>query len=77
MLAVADISGSILRHQFRLKPSSLGHVSFSWNVSDAPSGANASISKLEDVSVRVVPDNLASVTFAAYYDFGELTPFIS
>ena len=77
MLAVADASGIILRHQFRLEPSSLGHVSFSWNVSDAASGANASVSKIEDVSVRVAPDNLASVTFAAYHDFGESTLFIS
>ncbi len=54
VLAVADASGSILRHRFRLEPSSLGRVSFSWNVPDATSGANASISKLEDVPVRVV-----------------------
>ena len=54
VLAVADASGSILRHRFRLEPSSLGRVSFSWNVPDAASGANASISKLEDVPVRVV-----------------------
>lgn len=54
VLAVADATGSILRHRFRLAPSNLGRVSFSWNVPDAASGANAAISKLEDVPVRVV-----------------------
>ena len=54
VLAVADASGGILRHRYRLEPSSLGRVSFSWNVPDAASGANASLSKLEDVPVRVV-----------------------
>ena len=54
VLAVADASGSILRHRFRLEPSRLGRVSFSWNVPDAASGANASIAQLEDVPVRVV-----------------------
>ena len=54
VLAMADASGSILRHQFRLEPTSLGRVSFSWHVPDATSGANVSISRLEDVPVRVV-----------------------
>ena len=54
VLAVADASGSILRHRLRLEPSSLGRVSFSWNVPDAASGANASLPKLDDVPVRVV-----------------------
>ena len=54
VLALADTSGSILRHRFRLEPSSLGRVSFSWNVPDAASGANAAMPKLEDVPVRVV-----------------------
>ena len=54
VLAVADASGSILRHRLRLEPSSLGRVSFSWNVPDAASGANAALSKLEDMPVRVV-----------------------
>ena len=38
VLAVADASSSILRHRLRLEPSSLGRVSFSWNVPDAASG---------------------------------------
>ena len=54
VLAVADASGSILRHRFCLEPSSLGRVSSSWNVPDAASGANASMPKLDDVPVRVV-----------------------
>ena len=54
VLALADASGSILRHQFRLEPTSLGRVSFSWHVPDAASGANASMARLEDVPVRVV-----------------------
>lgn len=54
VLAVADATGSILRHRFHLAPSSLGRISFSWNVPDATTGANASISQLEDVPVRVV-----------------------
>ena len=54
VLAQADASGSLLRHRFRLEPSSLGRVRFSWSVPDAASGINASIAKLEDVPVRVV-----------------------
>ena len=54
VLALADASGSILRHRYRLEPSSLGRVSFSWNVPDAASGANAAIPQLEDVPVRVM-----------------------
>ena len=54
VLAVADAAGSVLRHRLRLEPSRLGHVSFSWHVPHAVSGANASIVQLDDAPVRVV-----------------------
>jgi len=54
--AVADATGSILRHRHRIEPADLGMISFSWNVppARADANANASLSQLEDVPVRVV-----------------------
>lgn len=52
--AVADASGSILRHRRRIEPADLGRISFSWNVPLPGAGANAALAGLTDVPVRVV-----------------------
>lgn len=52
--AVADATGSILRHRRRIEPAELGRISFSWNVPPPGAEANASLAELEDVPVRVV-----------------------
>lgn len=52
--AVADATGSILRHRRRIEPADLGRISFSWNVPPPGLEANAAIAELEDVPVRVV-----------------------
>ncbi|MDO9361203.1 MAG: DUF3047 domain-containing protein [Polaromonas sp.] len=52
--ALAESSGSILRHRHRIEPADLGRISFSWNVPPPGAGANASLPELEDVPVRVV-----------------------
>lgn len=60
VLAMADATGSILRHRQRIEPADLGRVSFSWNVPNAASATpgvnavNGSLPELEDVPVRVV-----------------------
>ena len=54
VLATADATGSILRHRRRVEPAELGRITFSWKVPHTESGANQSLSKLEDVPVRVV-----------------------
>ncbi len=52
--AVADATGSILRHRHRIEPADLGRISFSWNVPPPGADANASLVTLDDVPVRVV-----------------------
>lgn len=52
--AVADATGSILRHRQRIEPGDLGRISFSWNVPPPGTDANAALAELEDVPVRVV-----------------------
>lgn len=52
--AVAEATGSILRHRHRIEPADLGSISFSWNVPPPGAEANASLAQLEDVPVRVV-----------------------
>lgn len=52
--AVADATGSILRHRQRIEPADLGRISFSWNVPPPGADTNASLAQLEDVPVRVV-----------------------
>lgn len=52
--AVADATGSILRHRRRIEAADLGRISFSWNVPSPGADANASLAELEDVPVRVV-----------------------
>jgi hypothetical protein len=52
--AVADATGSILRHRRRIEPADLGRISFSWNVPPPGAEANAALAELEDVPVRVV-----------------------
>jgi hypothetical protein len=52
--AVADATGSILRHRQRIEPADLGRISFSWHVPPPGNDTNASLSRLEDVPVRVV-----------------------
>ena len=54
VLAVADATGSILRHRYRVEPSDLGRVNFSWKVPDTASGTNTALAELDDVPVRVV-----------------------
>ena len=60
VLALANASGSILRHRQRIEPADLGGVSFSWNVPIAGAAiadgkaVNGSLPELEDVPVRVV-----------------------
>ena len=54
VLALADASGSMLRHRQHVEPDNLGRVSFSWNVPAATLEANASLPRLEDVPVRLV-----------------------
>jgi len=54
VLAVADASGSILRHRHRVEPEELGRLNFSWKVPDTASGANTTLATLDDVPVRVV-----------------------
>lgn len=60
VVAMADATGSILRHRQRIEAADLGRVSFSWNVPKpgpglAAAGAvNGSLPELEDVPVRVV-----------------------
>lgn len=52
--AVADATGSILRHRRRIEPVDLGRISFSWNVPSSGAGANTALAELDDVPVRVV-----------------------
>ncbi len=52
--AMADATGSILRHRRRIEPADLGRISFSWNVPSPGADANKSLAELEDVPVRVV-----------------------
>ena len=52
--AVADATGSILRHRHRVEPGELGFLNFSWKVPDTASGANTALDRLDDVPVRVV-----------------------
>lgn len=52
--AMADATGSILRHRHRIEPTDLGSISFSWNVPPPGAEANALLEKLDDVPVRVV-----------------------
>lgn len=52
--AVADATGSILRHRHRIESADLGNISFSWNVPPPGAEANASLAQLDDVPVRVV-----------------------
>ena len=54
VLAVADATGSILRHRYRVEPSDLGRVNFSWKVPSTASGANTALATLDDMPVRVV-----------------------
>lgn len=60
VLAVANATGSILRHRQRIEPADLGHLSFSWKVPNAGTATaggkaiNGSLPELEDVPVRVV-----------------------
>ncbi|MES2189317.1 MAG: DUF3047 domain-containing protein [Pseudomonadota bacterium] len=60
VLAMANASGSILRHRQRIEPADLGRVSFSWKVPTAGTAiaggkaVNGSLPELEDVPVRVV-----------------------
>ena len=60
VLAMANASGSILRHRQRVEPADLGRVSFSWKVPTAGTAiaggkaVNGSLPELEDVPVRVV-----------------------
>ncbi|MES2401197.1 MAG: DUF3047 domain-containing protein [Pseudomonadota bacterium] len=60
VLAMADASGSILRHRQRIEPADLGRLSFSWKVPTAGTAiaggkaVNGSLPELEDVPVRVV-----------------------
>lgn len=52
--AEADATGSILRHRHRIASADLGSISFSWNVPPPGTDANALLTKLDDVPVRVV-----------------------
>lgn len=52
--AVADATGSILRHRHRIEPADLGRISFSWNVPPPGDGTNTLLAGLEDVPVRIV-----------------------
>lgn len=52
--AIADASGSILRHHRRIEPQALGHVRFSWNVPKPAAEANQALTRIDDRPVRVV-----------------------
>lgn len=52
--AIADASGSILRHHRRIEPQALGNVRFSWNVPKPGAEANQSLARIDDRPVRVV-----------------------
>ncbi|MES2910938.1 MAG: DUF3047 domain-containing protein [Pseudomonadota bacterium] len=60
VVAMADATGSILRHRQRIEAADLGRVGFSWNVPGPGQGpqttgaVNGSLPELEDVPVRVV-----------------------
>lgn len=54
VLALADGSGSMLRHRRNIQPANLGQLSFSWHVPAATPVANAALPTLEDVPVRIV-----------------------
>ena len=54
ILAMADASGSLLRHRQRVEPAELGCINFSWKVLLNESGVKQSLPKLDDVPVRVV-----------------------
>ena len=54
VLAMADASGSILRHRQRVEPAQLGRINFSWKVPLTGTGVNQSLPRLEDVPVRIV-----------------------